>query len=110
MAVPRHAYEERGDSAPRARAMLAPPIERRRHRDAHDDRDKGRTDLDQQPGRQDRCADEELPAHVHIMVAKMTRSIAERTSAGMVSGFVHSTLRTQLCFSARISWSCLRAI
>ena len=34
----------------------------------------------------------------------------ESTSAGTVSGFVQSTLRTHECFSVRMSCSCLRAI
>ena len=44
------------------------------------------------------------------MNAKMASSIADNTSAGASSGFVHSTLRTHDCFSTRISLSCLRAI
>ncbi len=34
---------------------------------------------------------------------------AENTSAGTVSGLVQCTFRTQLCFSVRISFICLRA-
>ena len=48
-------------------------------------------------------------AHFHIITTKMPAHPDENTSAGTVSGFVHSTLRTHPFFSVRMSWSCLRA-
>ena len=48
------------------------------------------------------ATNEELPLHFHIIVANISRIIAEKTSAGAVSGLFHSTFRMLSCRSVRI--------
>src|SRR5712691_4778209 len=79
-------------------------------RQADRDRNKRGTQLEQEADRQDGCPEEELPFHFHIITTNISASMAERTTAGTVSGFVHSTLRMLVCCNARISFICCRAI
>src|SRR4051812_7232237 len=99
-----------GNGSPlRGGALPPPPVEERRHCDPQGDRNERRTDLDQQPGCQDRCADEVLPAHFQDITTKTTSSITERTIVGGTSDLFQVRSRTPSRRSRRTSCSCLRA-
>src|SRR5262245_10165300 len=66
--------------------------------------------LEQESDRENARPKKVLPSHFHIIATNMTTTMADNTTAGIVSGFVHSTLRTHPCLSFRISCICLRAM
>ena len=76
---------------------------------AERDRNEGGTQFEQEPDGQDGCPQKELPFHFHIITTNINTSMAEKTIAGTVSGFVHSTLRILVCCRVRISFICWRA-
>src|SRR6185369_12107754 len=91
------------------------PRQERRGAQAERERKQRRAGLQQKAGRQNRRAEEiSPPAHrrrsyFHSITTNKATMPAEKTSAGTVNGLVQWTLRTQPCFSVRISCICLRA-